>query len=65
MRAAPDLLRQDIRGGAALCPGVDGQDLFTALGRRSVGDQLTVTIYRLGETLKVPVTLEADAPAPN
>jgi S1-C subfamily serine protease len=42
------------------------QDLFVALGRHAVGDQIQLKINRLGETLEVPLTLDAgNAPAPN
>jgi S1-C subfamily serine protease len=42
------------------------QDLFVALGRHAVGDQIQLKINRLGDTLEVPLTLDAgNAPAPN
>ena len=40
-------------------------EYFTALGRHAVGDRITLTIYRLGETIKVPVTLDGETPSPD
>jgi S1-C subfamily serine protease len=39
------------------------QDYFAALGRFNVGEQVTLTVYRQGETVQVPVTLEGEAQA--
>jgi S1-C subfamily serine protease len=36
-------------------------ELFTALGRYKVGDKVTVTVFRNGEEVKIPVTLDASA----
>ena len=40
-------------------------ELFTALGRHSVGDRVTLTVHRVGETLKLPITLDGDTPSQN
>jgi S1-C subfamily serine protease len=40
-------------------------EYFTALGRYAVGDRITLTINRLGETLQVPVTLDGETPSPD
>jgi S1-C subfamily serine protease len=40
----------------------NSQELFAALGRFNAGDKVTVTVFRDGENLKLPVTLDAGTP---
>jgi S1-C subfamily serine protease len=40
----------------------NSQELFTALGRFNAGDKVNVTVFRDGENLKLPVTLDAGTP---
>jgi S1-C subfamily serine protease len=40
------------------------QDLFATLGRFNVGDKVTLSVFRLGETIEVPITLDGETPAP-
>jgi S1-C subfamily serine protease len=42
----------------------NAQELFTTLGRYNVGDNITVTVFRNGEEVKIPVTLDAGAQYP-
>jgi S1-C subfamily serine protease len=46
-------------------PVRDTAELFTALGRHSVGDRVTLTVHRVDETIKVPITLDGDTPSQN
>jgi S1-C subfamily serine protease len=64
-------LRGTVQANGRIIPGdvilkIDGrpvtnpQEFYTALGRKNVGDQVTLTVFRDGQTLDVPVTLEGD-----
>ena len=46
-------------------PVRDTAELFTALGRHSVGDRVTLTVHRVDATIKVPITLDGDTPSQN
>lgn len=61
---------QPAQGGATLgdvIVEIDGrkvrtaQEFYGAMSRFSVGDKISVTVFRGGETIKVPVTLDADS----
>jgi S1-C subfamily serine protease len=42
----------------------NGQEYYAALSRFSVGDKVTVTVFRNGETIKIPLTLDAQPQEP-
>jgi S1-C subfamily serine protease len=41
-------------------PVTNPQEFYAALGRKNVGDQVTLNVFRDGATVDVPVTLEGD-----
>jgi S1-C subfamily serine protease len=54
-RVIPGDIIQEIEGR----PVLNVSELYIALGRFKVGDRVTLTVNRLGETVKIPITLEA------
>ncbi len=40
----------------------NAQELFTALARYNVGSKVTITVFRNGEEIEIPVTLDASTP---
>jgi S1-C subfamily serine protease len=45
-------------------PVRNAPELFTTLGRFNVGDTVKLTVFRLGETLEIPIALDGETPAP-
>ena len=63
--AEGELIYGDVITHVAGRPVRNAQELFVALGRHAVGDEVQLTVNRVGETIQVPVTLDGETPAAN